>query len=254
MIFLRIRPRLAAAAILSLSACGKGPEKEATGPTPAEELPLKVVLEIATSLEDAEFPTIVKATTGRDVLPLPPGSPHLEILSEVFDTTLEVMNSDDSPVRGLRRINEASRFFEDEIQKRLDALADYTCAVPVNAEGEAQRAGYPDLRIEHVPTGEVLYLDPKIYEEGAEKSSLRTFYYQPAGKTSKIRDDACHLLVGIAHDGNDGAWKFLRWRLVDLSLLTVRLKTEFNASNRDLYRDDATLLQSGEETEPARNP
>ncbi len=253
MIFLPIRFPLVAAAILLLPACGGDPPEAPEKPV-AEVLPLKVVLEIATSVDEAPFATIVKATTGRNVLPLEDGSAHLDVFSPAFDATLETMNSEESPVRGLRRINEASRFFEDEIRRRIDEHEDYACAVPVNASGEAQRAGYPDLRIEHLPTGDVFYLDPKIYEEGAEDSSLRTFYYQPAGKTSKIREDACHLLVGIAHDGNDGAWKFLRWRLVDLSLLTVRLKTEFNASNRDLYRDESTLRQGGDGESPTPTP
>ena len=79
------------------------------------------------------------------------------------------------------------------------------------------------------------YLDPKLFEEGSRNSSLRTFYYEPKGRSSKVRDDACHFLLGIPHDGRDGAWTFGRPELVDLAGLQVRLKAEFQASNRDLY-------------------
>jgi hypothetical protein len=71
----------------------------------------------------------------------------------------------------------------------------------------------------------------------AEASSLRTFYFEPKDNTLKITEDATHLLLGITHDGNSGAWEFLGYRLVDLS----RLKAEFQASNRDLYKEPSVL-------------
>lgn len=58
-------------------------------------------------------------------------------------------------------------------------------------------------------------------------------------------EDAHHLLLGIEHDGRDGAWQFTNWHLVDLSKLSVRLKPEFQATNRDLYLDRA-IISSGE--------
>ena len=97
------------------------------------------------------------------------------------------------------------------------------------------RSGYPDLRIEHSASNTVAYLDPKLFEDSSRSSSLRTFYYEPKTTTSKIQEDAIHYLLGFSHDGQDGAWAFGDWELVDLSQLEVRLKTEFQASNRDLY-------------------
>jgi hypothetical protein len=93
------------------------------------------------------------------------------------------------------------------------------------------------------PTGNIYYLDPKLFETGSAASSLRTFYFEPKTTTNKILDDARHLLVGIEHDGNDGRWKFLHWQLVDLYNFRVRLKAEFQASNKDLYRH-ALILDS----------
>ena len=101
--------------------------------------------------------------------------------------------------------------------------------------GEAQRSGYPDLKITHVASGSVFYLDPKLVEQGSWASTLRTFYFEPKDETLKINDDAVHLLCGIEHDGHDGQWRFIAWKLVDLSRLQVRLKAEFQASNADVY-------------------
>ena len=79
------------------------------------------------------------------------------------------------------------------------------------------------------------YLDPKLVEAKSLDSTLRTFYYELKHETLKINDDAIHLLCGIEHDGNEGAWTFTRFHLIDLSKLRVRLKAEFQASNADIY-------------------
>ncbi len=152
------------------------------------------------------------------------------------------MNSAASPLREVRRINEASSHFEDAMQAALDASPGFTCAPPKTAAGKLQRAGYPDLRLVDEPTGRVVYIDPKLFARGSRGSTLRTFYFEPKRETNKVLDDARHLIAGIEHDaGATGAWKFLGWELVDLSAFRVRLKAEFQASNRDLYRAEATV-------------
>jgi hypothetical protein len=39
-------------------------------------------------------------------------------------------------------------------------------------------------------------------------------------------------------------WKFTRWDVVDLSQFKVKLKAEFQGSNRDLYRPEAIVGSS----------
>jgi hypothetical protein len=113
--------------------------------------------------------------------------------------------------------------------------------VPLTQDGTKLAAGYPDRRLLHLPSGRVCYLDPKLVEAGSLDSSLRTFYFTPRTTTSKIREDAHHLLIGITHDGKDGDWTFLSWKLVDLYGFKVRLKAEYQAGNRDLYRPELTI-------------
>ena len=119
--------------------------------------------------------------------------------------------------------------------RELNRVEGLVCEIPKTKEGHEQRSGYPDLKITDLASGEIFYLDPKLMERGSEKSSFRTFYFEPKDGTLKITEDATHLLVGIEHDGKAGEWTFLGWRLVDLSQLKVRLKAEFQAANRDLY-------------------
>lgn len=187
------------------------------------------------------FAMVAEACSGKKVIPLDDRESHRRVRAAVeaaLSKAIETLNAADSPVRSQRRINEASRFFEDALHESLNAEPDLSCGVPPNRRGEAQRSGYPDLRIVHEPSGEVFYLDPKLVEDGSWDSTLRTFYFEPKDETLKITDDAVHLLAGISHDGRDGAWKFTGFKLVDLSKLQVRLKAEFQASNADVYSKD----------------
>lgn len=203
--------------------------------------------------KDLPFAQVLEAATGHVILPFDRENEVekaiYQAVSDALNRALFEHNAPGSPTQNLRRINEASRYFEDSIQLTLDALPDFSCDFPLNASGKTQRSGYPDLRLVHLPSGRVTYLDPKLYEQTNRKSSLRTFYFEPKKNTNKVLDDAHHLLIGIAHDGKDGQWKFLSWELVDLHQFRVRLKAEFQASNRDLYRDELVLGQSEETKE-----
>ena len=196
------------------------------------------------SHREFDFPVVVAAVSGKKVLPAKGRESKARVtaaITGVMDKILLEMNGEDSPIRGLRRINEGSRFFEDGLLEGLEKTAGITCGIPPTREGSSQRSGYPDLRITDEATGDVYYLDPKLMERGSAESSLRTFYFEPKDNTLKITEDATHLLLGIEHDGKDGEWEFLGYQLVDLSGLKVRLKAEFQASNRELYTEPSVL-------------
>lgn len=196
-----------------------------------------------------DFAAIAEACSGRRVLPLGDQPAHRRItaaIGKALAETIPEMNRPDSPVRKLRRINEASRFFEDAILARINAMPGLRCEVPPNRQGGRQRSGYPDLRVTDSESGLVFYLDPKLVEQNSAESTFRSFYFEPKDETLKITDDAVHLLAGIEHDGKDQQWTFTGWRLVDLSKLRVRLKAEFQASNAELYHKSVlSLPESG---------
>lgn len=184
------------------------------------------------------FSKVIESTSRVNMLPFNDADPaHHQIrklITEVgTDVSLE-MSQIGSAVRENRRINEASRHFEDALREKIDAHEEFTCSIPKTKEGKEQRSGYPDLRIEHLTSKTVVFLDPKLFEEKSRKSSFRTFYYEP-GKTNKVTEDAIHLLVGFPHDGKTRQWTFGKPEIVDLFHLKVKLKTEFSASNRELY-------------------
>ncbi|MFD2256918.1 hypothetical protein ACFSSA_09540 [Luteolibacter algae] len=198
------------------------------------------------NLSDREFDfsVIAEAASGRKVIPLKSresGDRVIAAISKVMDGLLPEMSASGSPVHELGRINEGSKYFENSLLKRLGEIDGISCEIPETRGGSLQRAGYPDLKITDKSSGEVYYLDPKLLESGSADSTFRSFYFAPKNETLKITEDATHLLLGIEHDGNDGRWRFLKWRLVDLSDLKVRLKAEFHASNRDIYTPSSVL-------------
>ena len=184
------------------------------------------------------FAEVIQATCGHEIRHFDPENEvHAELEQLILTSGEKIsieMSQPFAPVRENRRINEASKHFEDALRECINAHAGFSCSIPKTREGKEQRSGYPDLRIEHLASGEVFYLDPKLFEETSKKSSFRTFYFEP-GKTHKITEDAVHLLIGFPHDGLARRWTFGKPEIVDLYDLKVKLKTEFSASNKDLY-------------------
>lgn len=214
---------------------------------PSVEALVTTVLNGGGTFRDVPFSSLVEISTGKQVLPMSPDDPvDAEILAgldEAIGRVLVRLNAPDSITHRESRINEVSAYFETALIEEVDRAPELECAYPRTAEGNLQRAGYPDLMIRHPESGRVVYLDPKLVQEGSLESDLRTFYFTPSVQTRKVLHDASHLLVGIEHDGNTGKWKYLRWHLVDLARFKVRLKAEFQASNEDLYRPELIIRQ-----------
>ncbi|MDB4544794.1 hypothetical protein N9Z83_02515 [Akkermansiaceae bacterium] len=183
--------------------------------------------------------TVMAQTTGREVIALDLTNPSHQSISEAILTEAIKVSKElsraESPAHEKRRINEVSALFENALRLKIDALPDFTCQIPSTVQGKSQRSGYPDLRVEHLPSGTVAYLDPKLFEHDSMQSTLRTFYYEANRKNTKVTEDALHLLLGFPHDGNTTEWIFEIPKLVDLSRIDLKLKVEFSASNKDLY-------------------
>jgi hypothetical protein len=203
------------------------------------------VLDDARSLEMVSLSAVVESATGHRVLPVDREKHRatLATLTGVIERVMQNLNHPKHPIHAVGRINEASRFIEDELLADLNEVPNWKCSIPKTSDGGAQRSGYPDLFLQ-TPDGN-FYLDPKLYSEESEFSSLRTFYYEPRRETNKIQADASHLLIGIMHTGwTDGRLTFTRWSIIDLATIPLRLKAEFQASNREIYSSAHTLAAS----------
>jgi hypothetical protein len=224
------------------------------GPTNSAAV-ISAVFRADRELSDVPFATVIEATTGHKIVPIDlrreADRELIRKLGAALDEVLRRMNATNSVAQRQRRINEVSGRFEDELRAVLDGAPGFACDFPRTAAGRVQRSGYPDLHLVDRKSGTVVYVDPKLFERGSRASSFRTFYYEPKVETSKIHDDAHHLIVGIEHDGRAaGRWRFLNWELVDVSGLRVRLKAEFQSSNRELYRPELIVGSSRKPSPP----
>jgi len=214
---------------------------------PSVDALVTTVLDGGGTFRDVEFAQLIETSTGNRVLPFNPTDPvDAEILAgleRALDAVLERFNRPDSPTSSEGRINEVSAYFEDALMAELDQAPEFACGHPRTAEGHLQHMGYPDIELRHLESGRVVYIDPKLVGKGSLDSSLRTFYFTPRRETNKVLHDAHHLLVGIVHDENTGNWKFLRWKIVDLTRFQVTLKAEFQADNKDIYRPELVVKE-----------
>ena len=193
------------------------------------------------------FAEVIFDTTGKHVLVVDLKNETdqrvIRQISAACDKTMERMNAPDSVIQHTPRINEVSGPFEDTLRELLNSAPGLSCDFPHTAEDRVMRSGYPDLRIVDLASKRIFYLDPKLYAMGSRDSTFRTFYFEPKIATNKVRDDAVHFIVGFEHEprGKNGLWKFTRWDLVDLARFKVKLKAEFQGSNRDMYRPEAIV-------------
>ena len=233
----------AALALLSIASAQAQQEKAADS---AAATFIPWLLQGKEELSQVPFTDIIRYATGKSVLPVRRDDPTdqrvLQQLGATLDRVVSRMNEPDSPVQNVARINEASAPFENMIREMLSSTEGLSCDFAKNAGDKVQRSGYPDLQLTDNETKRVYYLDPKLYAKGSRESSFRSFYFEPKVATNKVREDAVHLILGFQHDGRKaGHWHFSRWDIVDLAQFKVRLKAEFQGSNRDMYRPEAVV-------------
>jgi hypothetical protein len=206
-------------------------------------------------LRGVPFSEVIFDSTGKKVLPFDAGDAVdqrvAKAITAACNATMKRLNAPGSAIQQIVRINEVSSHFEDSLRELINATSGLSCDFPLTAEGKVQRPGYPDLRIIDLETKRIFYLDPKLYASGSRDSSFRAFYFEPKKSTNKVRDDAVHFVVGFEHAPRqhgsgfpNAMWKFTRWDVVDLSQFKVKLKAEFQGSNRDMYRPEAIVASS----------
>ncbi len=246
----RILACSATAPVASMCLAGHAPAlQKSQADAPVDQL-IPWLLDENQQLRGIPFAEVIFDATGKRVLPVNPKDEVdqrvIKQISGACDDIIKQVNRPDSTIQNVPRINEVSSHFEKNLRQQLNAGSRLKCDFPRTAEGRMQYAGYPDLRIVDVASKRVFYLDPKLYVAGSRESSFRAFYFEPKVATNKVRDDAVHLVVGFEHEPREknGAWKFTRWDLVDLARFKVKLKAEFQGSNRDMYRPEG-IVASG---------
>ena len=230
---------LALAALLTVFA-GSSFATDATNP------PLAALAGLVEPARQIPFKEVIEATTQHRVLDFDTNNPaHLELRRKLLQAA--ALAGERAARAGLDadRANEAGNHIEPFVRAALRD-AGLAAGVPVNTDGAAQVAGYPDVEITGATPG---YLELKTYNAATVNTTQRTFYFSPSAHP-KITRDALHFLLAYQLEKivRDGRTVFVpvHWKLITLQDLRVDLKFEFNQSNRGLYQSGMTNALLGE--------
>lgn len=186
-------------------------------------------------LNEVPFPDLISATSDYSIIPLDTNNKKdRELLQSIVNSANELIAICRRSRRRFQgnRVNEVGKAIEEEFVQQLR-----TTNLSANL---LKQQGYPDIEIDDIYERKT-YLESKTTSKSWD-SGLRSFYFTTA---KKINDDARHLLIGWrVEEERPKYWKIEDWRLVDLYGLSLKLKSEFNASNRDVYIE-TSILDSG---------
>jgi len=191
------------------------------------------------------FPIAIKVLTGFKVLPfdisLDPNKKLLEQLSKAAE-----LGGKEAFQEGIitDRPNEAGNKIEPFVVKSLRDVG-LKADKAISKSGKKKVPGYPDIQIDD-QSGRRVYLDCKTYSNLTKNQTFRTFYFSPS-EDPKITKDAFHLLMSFELDtvkrNDKRVFIPISWQIYTLDKLLTQVKHEFNASNRELYTEEALLAQ-----------
>ena len=191
------------------------------------------------------FPVAIKALTGFKVLAFDLSMRQNEKLLQKLSTAAQ-LGGQKAFKKGIfsARPNEAGNRIEPFVVDAIKYVG-LKADKPISKSGKKTSAGYPDIQIED-ENGRIVYLDCKTYNTLTKDQSFRTFYFSPS-KDPKITKDAFHLLLSFelekAERQQKQAFIPVSWQIYTLDKLLVQVKHEFNASNKDLYKEEFLLAQ-----------
>jgi hypothetical protein len=207
-----------------------------------------VLAQFLNPIKNIPFPLIMKSISGIGIIPIERNVDAdrqlVETLVEVAQTTSALVH--ENPIRR-NRPNEVGNDIEPFVIEacRKNGLE---AERPKTVAGKLKTTGYPDILISD-KTGRPTYVECKIFGEGSDLSSMRSFYLSPSDDF-KVTVEARHILMAFGverepiNGSRDSLYRPKSFKLVDLFGLKCDVKYEFNSDNKRLY-EDAILLASG---------
>lgn len=185
---------------------------------------------------DIFFRDIISETTDYEIIPFNIQNNKEDkelflLLTKSAEKFLSIRKKTEERFRG-NRINDVGKRIEIAF---LEELKKTSLGVEL-----LSMSGYPDMKIMQ-SNNRITYLESKAVSKGWD-STFRSFYYS-TGK--KINSNGRHLLISwdLREEANK-YWDVIGWKLLDLSNLKLKIKIEFNSSNRELYQEDSILATS----------
>ena len=199
-------------------------------------------------LKGIPFPIAIKVVFGQKVL-----EPDIEDKKdkELIDDLSKIANTAgrNAKKNGIfrSRPNEVGNDMEPYVREALRGIG-IVADIPKRRDGKKQAAGYPDIYFED-RFGRHVYLECKTYNKKNIGTTFRAFYFSPPPEKSKSKViyDAYHLIVAyeIEETRREGRRCYIpiAWKVVSLYSTEIGVKHEFNANNKDLYKEKAILAE-----------
>lgn len=143
------------------------------------------------------------------------------------------------------RPNEVGNDIEPFVKKALIEIG-YYANTPQTKSGNKKNTGYPDIEfIDDFKQSH--YLECKTYNIENIETTQRSFYLSPS-IDFKVTKDAHHFGVSFevysdTDIGNLHVYKIKSWKILDLSMLELDVKYEFNSDNKRLYNNNLIIAQ-----------
>ena len=193
---------------------------------------IKSAVKASEILKNVTLSELIEATSNYKVIPLDRDNKEdkelYNSLTKAANNLIKICQKTRRRFQG-NRINEVGIAIEEEFVQELQKT-NLSPRLLIDK-------GYPDMEVDD-QYGRKTYLESKATSKRWD-DTFRSFYYS-TGK--KITADARHLLIGWKiEEENDKYWKIIDWKIVDLHHLKLGLKSEFNASNKDIYINTAKL-------------
>jgi hypothetical protein len=196
---------------------------------------LKGIFKLADQVGSVPFPNIVKASSGFEVLPVNLADKMdkelIDKLNQILKSYLHTLAKTHYRLQGARA---------NEVGSRIEAGLVHEMTRFSLQVRQLVEKGYPDIEILQ-DDDRLTYLEVKATST-VEPSDFRYFYYS-SGK--KIKGNARHLVLNIAIAKEAPEyWRIEKCAISDLSKLKVRLKAEFNATQREILDKSLEIFSS----------
>ncbi|MCD6299754.1 MAG: hypothetical protein J7L78_01075, partial [Dehalococcoidales bacterium] len=144
-----------------------------------------------------------------------------------------------------KRPNEVGNDIEPYVKAALKTIG-LQADTPITQGQRRQAMGYPDIEVID-SYGRITYLECKTYNLANIGTTQRAFYFSPSKEGCKVTADARHLVMSfqieMAQRRERQAYIPVHWRIYNTDSMVVQVKHEFNASNRQMYRQEALLAE-----------
>ncbi len=209
-----------------------------------------VISQFLQPLKSVPFRIVVKAISGCEVIPFDKNNPDdQQLLKDLIKATKIAARNAHKKGIFTRRENEVGNHIEPFMLEALNQIG-LTAHRPETKEGKKKQVGYPDIFLMD-RSGRPNYIECKTYNERNYQSTHRAFYLSPSKRSTdfKVIYNARHFVVSFKIERvkrkDKMAFVPVYWKILSIDRLVGQIKPEFNASNKDIYRDDAILAEGG---------